>query len=130
MAKRGPKLTPVTDIPAYAVIIRCIHERGESQAEALAELDRRRLWLSDEQKIQAGLALAPPKTKRQRKTCPACLKKQPGFTGDCGAGNAYSRYANVYICSGCGLAEALTGFFWRARCDTALIKPHHKLETM
>jgi len=49
-------LTPVREIPSYAVIIRAIHERGDTQREALAELDRRRLWLSPEQKIQAGLA--------------------------------------------------------------------------
>ena len=41
-------------LPHYAVIIRCIHERGESQRMALAELNRRGLWLSAEQKIQAG----------------------------------------------------------------------------
>lgn len=49
------KLTPVREIPHYAVIIRCIHERGETQIEALAELRRRGLWLSEEQKITAGL---------------------------------------------------------------------------
>lgn len=47
-------LRPVRDIPAYAVIIRAIHERGPAQAEALAELERRGLWLSDAQKQQAG----------------------------------------------------------------------------
>ena len=52
------KLTPVTKIPAYAVIIRAIHERGPSQRDALAELDRRGLWLSDDQKRQAGVAHA------------------------------------------------------------------------
>jgi hypothetical protein len=50
------RLTPVRKIPAYAVIIRAIHERGKTQREALAELDRRGLWLSTEQKISAGLA--------------------------------------------------------------------------
>lgn len=49
------KLTPVTEIQNFAVIIRAIHERGETQREALAELDRRGLWLSAEQKISAGL---------------------------------------------------------------------------
>lgn len=47
-------LRPVRDIPAYAVIIRAIHERGPAQADALAELERRGLWLSDAQKRQAG----------------------------------------------------------------------------
>lgn len=49
------KLTPVADIETYAVIIRCIHERGEVQAEALAELERRGGYLSEEQRRQAGL---------------------------------------------------------------------------
>lgn len=48
------KLTPVADIPSYAVIIRAIHERGAIQAEALAELNHRGLWLSDDQKRQAA----------------------------------------------------------------------------
>lgn len=46
-------LTPVKDIPNYAVIIRCIHERGETQREAFVELARRGLWLTEEQKIQS-----------------------------------------------------------------------------
>ena len=41
---------------AFVVIIRAIHERGPSQAEALEELARRGLWLNTEQKKQAGLA--------------------------------------------------------------------------
>lgn len=49
------KLNPVQNIPAYAVIIRAIWERGASQHEALSELLRRRLWLSAEQKKQAGI---------------------------------------------------------------------------
>ncbi len=42
-------------LPSYAVIIRAIHERGIMQRAALAELNRRGLWLSDAQKMQAGL---------------------------------------------------------------------------
>lgn len=53
--RRPTKLTPIQNVPAYVVIIRCIHERGENQREALAELDRRRLWLTKEQRVQAGL---------------------------------------------------------------------------
>ena len=49
------KLKPVSEIPDFAVIIRCTWERGEIQREALAELERRRLWLSKEQKEQAGI---------------------------------------------------------------------------
>lgn len=43
---------------SFAVIIRATHERGEVQRAALDELNRRGLWLSDEQKRQAGLAVA------------------------------------------------------------------------
>jgi hypothetical protein len=49
------RLTPVEKIPAYAVIIRATWERGETQADALAELARRGLWLSADQRKQAGL---------------------------------------------------------------------------
>lgn len=48
-------LTPVREIEAYAVIIRAIHERGPTQAEALKELNRRGLWLSEDQRTQARL---------------------------------------------------------------------------
>jgi len=53
------KLTPVDKIESFAVIIRAIHERGDVQAEALAELDRRGLWLTTEQRQQAGLSDHP-----------------------------------------------------------------------
>jgi hypothetical protein len=53
--RKPVKLTPVRDIPHYAVITRAIWERGATQAEALAELDRRGLWLSPDQRKQAGL---------------------------------------------------------------------------
>lgn len=57
------KLAPVRNIPSYAVIIRAIHERDTIQAEALAELYRRGLWLSVEQRTQAGLSEHPLWTK-------------------------------------------------------------------
>lgn len=41
-------------IPAYAVIIRCIWERGDAQAAAFAELSRRGLYLTPDQLRQAG----------------------------------------------------------------------------
>jgi hypothetical protein len=47
-------------LPAYAVIIRCIHERGDSQDAALAELFRRGLWLTKAQEQQAGLLSRTP----------------------------------------------------------------------
>jgi len=51
----GTPLRPVAEIRNWCVIIRAIWERGAVQAEALEELKRRGLWLSDEQKVQAGL---------------------------------------------------------------------------
>lgn len=44
--------------PAFTVIGRAIHERGEEQRLALAELLRRGLWPTPEQCEQAGLAPA------------------------------------------------------------------------
>jgi len=49
------RLTSVREIPAYAVIIRAVHERGRTQREAFSELERRGLWLSPDQKRQASL---------------------------------------------------------------------------
>lgn len=49
------ELTPIAQIPAYAVIIRAMWERGSIQAEALAELERRGLWLDDAQRRQASI---------------------------------------------------------------------------
>lgn len=57
-------------MPSYAVIIRAIHERGESQKQALAELDRRGLWLSPEQRRQAGL-----RGRGQGQECRAVVRK-------------------------------------------------------
>lgn len=59
-ATMGPvvrALSPVRNVPHFAVILRCIHERGETQREALIELDRRGLWLTYEQKVSAGLVI-------------------------------------------------------------------------
>jgi rubrerythrin len=70
-------------------------------------------------------------TERKRPTnspqrCPACQQLKPGFKADAGAGNSLSRYSDIYICSDCGLREALLGFFWRDRCPADRIKPHHR----
>lgn len=43
---------------SWVIIIRAIHCRGGEQDDALIELDRRRLWLTETQKIDAGLASA------------------------------------------------------------------------
>ncbi len=45
----------LTKSEAFAVILRCVHERGKMQTCALEELSRRGLWLNDDQKRQAGL---------------------------------------------------------------------------
>lgn len=49
------EMTPLEKIEGYAVIIRCIHCRGTDQEAALIELERRRMWLSADQRKQAGL---------------------------------------------------------------------------
>ena len=46
----------LTKLQSYMVILRAIHERGEPQRTALAELARRGLWLTDAQRREAGLA--------------------------------------------------------------------------
>lgn len=58
MTARKPKshrLHNVQRIPAWCVITRAIWERGRTQTAALRELGRRGLWLSDDQRKQAGL---------------------------------------------------------------------------
>lgn len=49
------KLAPVRKMKSWVVIIRCIHCRGQDQKDALVELERRGLWLSEEQKFEAEL---------------------------------------------------------------------------
>lgn len=44
------------DAAPYQVIINALHQRGPLQDIALEVLDARGLWLTDEQKITAGLA--------------------------------------------------------------------------
>lgn len=68
MTTHSAELTEVDDDPTdndetgfegkenFVVIINAIHERGERQQKALRELDKRGLWLNDEQKEQAGLS--------------------------------------------------------------------------
>jgi hypothetical protein len=46
---------PYRRLENYQVIIRAIHDRGQSQNHAIVELSRRGLWLTDEQKQQADL---------------------------------------------------------------------------
>lgn len=52
----GERLMRPQFLKAWALIIRCIHQRGDDQEHCLEELDRRGLWLTEEQKVQAGLA--------------------------------------------------------------------------
>jgi hypothetical protein len=48
------------------------------------------------------------------------------FNNTAEAGNSYSRYAGLYICSACGVREAVEGFFWRAWCPPDKIDKHHQ----
>jgi predicted RNA-binding Zn-ribbon protein involved in translation (DUF1610 family) len=54
-----------------------------------------------------------PPSPRTGPQCPACgilnLRADE-------AHNSSSRYANIWICSDCGIGEALQGFFWKERC--------------
>jgi hypothetical protein len=58
----GGHLVRPAKLLSYQVIIRAIHQRGEDQANCLAELARRGLWLTDDQRIQAGLPCLPPRS--------------------------------------------------------------------
>lgn len=66
------KLAPISEIPTYACIIRATWERGETQAEAVREINARGCWLSDTQLVHAGLtkeqyrALCAPTTNQER----------------------------------------------------------------
>lgn len=55
------------------------------------------------------------KIESEPRQCPACelvMLRMPM------AQNAYSRFVNVYICSPCGVKEALEGgFFWRESAE-------------
>jgi hypothetical protein len=52
----GETLVRPEHLQNFALIIRCTHQRGEDQQNCLAELNRRGLWLSDEQKQRAGIS--------------------------------------------------------------------------
>ena len=52
-------LLPVRSLPSYAVLLRAVWERGPTQAEALAEIRRRGIWLTPQQRRDAGLSDAP-----------------------------------------------------------------------
>lgn len=48
--------------------------------------------------------------------CPACgvnKMEYPMVSHNC-----YSRYARSYVCSHCGLREAMLGFFWEERAES------------
>lgn len=51
----GTKLTPVRGNKSWIVIIRAISCRGQDQRDAIAEMKRRGLWLTEDQQVQAGL---------------------------------------------------------------------------
>ena len=53
-------LTTPDKLKSWQLIIRCIHQRGADQEDCLKELAARGLWLSAEQKAQAGLAETLP----------------------------------------------------------------------
>ena len=52
-------LLPVRSLPSLALLARLRDERGPTQAEALAEIRRRGIWLTPQQRRDAGLSDAP-----------------------------------------------------------------------
>ena len=54
MKKFNAKTDGIANKPAYLVIHRAVHFRGRVQQQAIDELLIRGLWLSEDQKIQAG----------------------------------------------------------------------------
>ncbi|MBB3910142.1 hypothetical protein [Sphingomonas desiccabilis] len=48
-------LVPPERLKDWQLVLRCIHQRGADQEACLAELRERGLWLSEEQRAQAGL---------------------------------------------------------------------------
>lgn len=52
---RKNPIPDLTKLEHASIITRCVWERGESQKAALAELNRRGLWLSKDQKKAADL---------------------------------------------------------------------------
>jgi uncharacterized protein with PIN domain len=61
------------------------------------------------------------------KICPACndaILKYPMVSH-----NAYSRYADCYICSICGMREAMTGFFWKENAIKKNVKLIERRQT-
>ncbi len=71
---------------------------------------------------------ARPKPPTNGEPCPACKVSVLHDRNGPNAGlNAWSRYCvDVPICSGCGMREAVSGFFWIADCPSHLIKPEFK----
>jgi len=51
-------------------------------------------------------------TKSTAPFCPACGRNQLRAVT---VRNAYSRFADVYICANCGVREAFEQFFWKER---------------
>ena len=54
------RLVPPEKLRSWCLIIRCIHQRGLDQERCLEELRARGLWLSAEQRDQAGLPPVNP----------------------------------------------------------------------
>lgn len=59
--------------------------------------------------------------RKAKELCLACEKNVlPANPPE--PGSAYSRYCDAYICSECGVKEALEGFFWSIRAKAAGVK--------
>lgn len=61
--------------------------------------------------------------KKKSKICLACEQTEmPAHPEQAPAGVSYSRYSDAYICSRCGVREAMEGFFWSKRAKAAGVK--------
>lgn len=98
------RLTPAKDVSKYALIIRAIHERDAVQHEAVYELNKRGLWLADNQKAQAGLTdeeyftlcHTPPKTMPVTdRHIDAALTRLNGQRGKAYPDQGYVYYADI-----------------------------------
>lgn len=71
----------------------------------------------------------PKSIKAKPELCLACETRElRTVNGSIEGHNAYSRYGDAWICSDCGVREALEGFFWtiRAKAAGVQVKPHHQ----
>lgn len=58
-----------------------------------------------------GRGISRAKANAAKVACPACDRPLSRHA-------SFSRYVNLYICSECGVQEAIRGFFWSDKFET------------